>query len=421
MAVSSFKYCTQRDVKDVYPNIDEADNKVVVRNWVQESTLDDYGGTSNLNIWYSYNTGLVTQLFKDGAEITNITSNLDTHKTLLNGAITNSASGATVDSTTGMEQWDLIKIGNEYIRVTAVTDGTTLGFTSRNLFNTHSLAHANDSKIYLAVNESDVENSDYNWFLYDKDLDVCILAMPSDVDPNEKLIEAGEDWATLIDRMIVNCSMELSAMLDARFPRPIPKSYQYAEATDGSDTPEYDYIIKRATALLVAHHLLVSKDPIDETALALKEELDEMIDRLNTGKLKLAFEVDATDQSGDIVEVTRAGTMYLVETSGSWVGAPYDRVKIKCVTGGVYGTAKVDIFALSGNALYGSKIWEGCIVTGGLQELSGLWFRFEGNSMSVDDEWHVVVRNFAMNSTNSGVRSIRATHTYRVGKNRGEE
>ena len=33
MAVSSFKYCSLRDVKDVYPNLDEIDSKVVIRNW----------------------------------------------------------------------------------------------------------------------------------------------------------------------------------------------------------------------------------------------------------------------------------------------------------------------------------------------------------------------------------------------------
>ena len=215
-------------------------------------------------------------------------------------------------------------------------------------------------------------------------------------------------------------------MMDARFPRPIPKAFQYAEATDGSDTPEYDYIIKRATALLVAHHLLISKDPTSETAEALMLELtnpenDGIIDRLNDGRMKLSFEVDKTDQKGDIVEVTRAGTMFLVETLGSWVGASYDRVKIKCSVAGVYGTCKVDIFALGGDKIFGAQIFDDLTVTGGLQEMNGVWFRFEGNSMSVNDEWHIVCRNYALNTSNSGVRSVRATHSWRVGKRSGEE
>ena len=332
MAISSFKYCTQRDVKDAFPNINQSDDKGVLRNWIET-------GTSNL--YLARNTGLVTVLFQDGED---------------------------------------------------------LGTPEAN---------------------SGVVNANGEWY-YDSALDTTYV-FNSAANPNELLMEGGEDWATLIDRMIVNCSMELSAMLDARFPSPIPKAFQYAQASDGSDTPEYDYILKRATALLVAHHLLFAKDPNSEEAVALKEEVDSIVERLNAGDIKLAFEVDMTDQSGDIVEVTRAGTMFLVETMGSWSGTPFDRLKLKCVTAGVYGTAKIDVYAASGNQLYGSKIASNLIVSGILQEMNGIWFRFEGNSMSEDDEFHIIVRNYALNSRNSGVRSVRATHSWRVGRTSYEE
>ena len=327
MATSVFKYCSQRDVKDVYPNIDESDDKVVIRNWVET-------GTSNL--YLARNSGLVSVLFQDGEDLGDPEAN------------------------------------------------------------------------------SGVVNANGEWY-YESTLDT-VYVFNSASDPNELLMEAGEDWATLIDRMIVNCSMELSAMLDARFPRPIPKSFQYAEATDGSDTPEYDYILKRTTALLVAHHLLVSKDPASEEALALKEQIDETIDRLNDGKIKFSFEVDYTDQGGDTIEVTRAGSMYLVETSGSWEGANFDRLKFKCVTAGVYGTCKIDIKGLGADKLYGGDYVSDLIVTGGLQEISGLKFRFEGNSMSVNDEWHIVVRSSTHSSTNAGVRSVTSTSNNRIRK-----
>ena len=333
MATSDFKYCTLRDVKDVYPNIDESDSKTIIRNWVSTDTTNQYQAN---------NTGLITQLYIDGVKGTSVSDNPD---------------------------------ANYEYNYSSSTDSVQVFFTS---------------------------------------------------DPNELLMEAGEDWATLIDRMIVNCSMELSSMLDARFPRPIPKAFQYAEATDGSDTPEYDYIVKRATALLVVHHLLISKDPNSETAESLMNELTNVddtgiIDRLNNGKMKLAFEIDSLDKSGDVVEVTRTGTMFLVETIGGWAGSPFDRIKIKCCTAGVYGTAKVDVFLLSGEKLYGSQVWDGQVVTGGLQEINGIWVRFEGNAMAENDEFHVVVRNFALNSSNSGVKSVHATHSWRVGRRRGEE
>ena len=41
--------------------------------------------------------------------------------------------------------------------------------------------------------------------------------------------------------------------------------------------------------------------------------------------------------------------------------------------------------------------------------------------MAENDEWHIIVRNYALNTTNTGVRSIRATHSWRTGKRIGEE
>ena len=402
----------------MYPNIDENDDKVVIRNWTQEATLDDFGGTSNVNIWYATNTGLVTQLYQDGRELTSLSANLDTKETETKSSTFTAAGTSTdVDTTSNMGAGDILKINNEYIQIAAVSDGDTITYSGkRNLFGTLSQGGVADDDVFLVVDESSVDFADYGWFFYDSALDMCVVAVPSDTDPNELLMEAGEDWATLIDRMIVNCSMELSAMLDARFPRPIPKSFQYAVATDGSDTPEYDYILKRTTALLVAHHQLVSKNPLSEEAIAFKEQIDDTVEKINGGNIKFAFEIDPTDTGGDITEVTRGGSMYLVETGGTWYGEAFDRVKFKCSTGGVYGTAKVDVSYYGDAKLYGSTI-TGVIVSGALTDmLLGLAVRFEGNAMNVNDEWHVTVRDFRETSTNAGVRSIESTSGNRINK-----
>ena len=50
-------YCTDRDLQDVYPHIDQFDAKRRIYNW--QST-----GTSNL--YESKNTGVISQLFQDG-------------------------------------------------------------------------------------------------------------------------------------------------------------------------------------------------------------------------------------------------------------------------------------------------------------------------------------------------------------------
>ena len=45
-----------------------------------------------------------------------------------------------------------------------------------------------------------------------------------------------------------------------------------------------------------------------------------LIDEVNAGKRKLNFEIDTTDKSGNVIEVTNTGSMYLVETYGSYAG-----------------------------------------------------------------------------------------------------
>ena len=46
---------------------------------------------------------------------------------------------------------------------------------------------------------------------------------------NEQIFETGVDFSTFIDQQLVNASMELNNLLDARFQMPLPKSTQIKE------------------------------------------------------------------------------------------------------------------------------------------------------------------------------------------------
>ena len=58
MATSS-TYCTHRDLKDIYPSLDEFDTKTPIYGWVTVSS----------NKYASHNSGAVTQLFVDGEDL----------------------------------------------------------------------------------------------------------------------------------------------------------------------------------------------------------------------------------------------------------------------------------------------------------------------------------------------------------------
>ena len=261
-----------------------------------------------------------------------------------------------------------------------------------------------------AQGSSGAVDSAGDWF-YDSATD-ALYYFNSSSNPNNLVMESGSDFLTFINNQLYRASMELNNMLDGRFPNPIPKAIIHSD-TPSTDTAEYDAIIVKLTCYIAAVNMLRASSDYEQAEIIQNEisNIDNtgMVDKLNAGQFKLAFEIDKTDSSGDIIEVTNTGTMNMVETYGEWTGDLYDRVQFICTTGGAYGTAKMTVKQTNGSTLYGSEQteWE---VTGGLDHVAnGLYVRFEGNSMAVNDRWDIEVRNFALKQGNSqGTRSVDA-------------
>jgi len=232
---------------------------------------------------------------------------------------------------------------------------------------------------------------------------------------NEQVFEAGVDFETFIDQQLVNASMELNNLLDARFQMPLPKSTQVKEGAASGLTPEYDPVIIKSTCYICAANLIRSKDPMSEEAqfymdMVSNAENTGLVDKINDGKIKLSFEIDNKDSQGSIREITRAGTMYLVETEGEFFGGRngYDLIRVTCTSAGAYGVAKCKVEYYGNDKLFGSETTDN-IVTGGLDDwgaLGGLKLRFQGASMSVDDQWEIEVYSEHLEETNTVTRNI---------------
>ena len=416
MATSTFSYATQANFKDYFPHLVGSDNKSPVYNWTVG--LSNFSDTT-LDIYYANNTGLINQLYWDGAEVDQITYNT-TETTKLDGALTPSGTVFYVDASHGLQANDIVKIDNEYIRVVSVSSDTitiSTPSTNRGLFGSTAQHHANDTSVYkiidasLDVGDADSANPDALSFVYDTHLDLCLLITNSQ-HPNDFVIESGTDYKTFMDNQLYRASMELNNMLDNRFPNPIPKAFIHSD-TPSSDTAEYDAILVKMACYIVAVNLLRASGDYEQAEI-IQEQITNldgtgMADKLNKGEWKLSFETDKSDSSGDIIEVTNTGSMNLVETYGEWNGIRYDRVQMICTTSGAYGTAKMSIKTHGGDELFGSigTDWE---VTGGLDHIgNGLYVRFEGNAMAEHDRWDIEVRNYTMKQSNSqGTRSINA-------------
>ena len=264
---------------------------------------------------------------------------------------------------------------------------------------------------------SGVVNVNGEWY-YDSALDT-VYYFNDATNPNDMLMEAGKDFTDYMNQQLTNSSLELHNYLDARYPSPLPKNTQVSQASTTTITPEYDPLIIKMTCYICASNLIRAKSPMDEKAdyymgLVTNADNNGFADRLSQGHLKLSFEVDKKDSIGSIREITRTGSMFLVETAGQWSGASYDVIRITCTQAGAYGTAKVKIETHDGDKLFGSEATD-AEVTGGLDIYAGgIKVRFQGASMAENDQWEIEVFNANRKTTNANFDSISLTRRGRA-------
>mgnify|MGYP003131132348 FL=1 len=306
-------YCTHRQLKDVFPQVDSFDTKRALYGWKEVTT----------NKYAAHNSGLTTQLFADGEDL-------------------------------GPAQ-------------SAHTDLNVEG----------------------------------EWF-YNTAEDITYYYSASD--PNDKLMESGEEFSGLITRITANASRYLDAKLDPNLPK------EQLKDKEGN----YDYIIIRTTALIAAVFLIRSHDPTSEIATALMEDAQGNIDALNKGGAALSWQTTGDSSKGVIRDVTyTSGKIRPVDTRGRWSGS-WDLLKVKIITGGVFGTATFSVWNKDGDALKNNQLITEETITGDFQHLAGgLQIRFGGVSdttqAAANDEWEVEVAGWQEEVDNSAINSVRMT------------
>jgi len=401
-------YCTHKELKRVFPQIDEYDTKTPVYGWAKE--LDDF--SSSQDLWYCTNTGLITQLFINGEEVYNIPFP-STQKTQLDGYHNQASTAYTVDSTTGIEAGDIIKVDSHYSKVSVIASETVVAIqggsgSSVELFNTLSVDHSDDTSVYQVVDASEYKSAASYWFTYDADMDMCIVAVPADTDPRDLLMESGEDFTTLVTQFRTDASRYLDSKLDPNLP-----ANQFKDKSGN-----FDYMIIRTTALLCAVLMIRATDPTSEMASAFMAEAQENIDALNNGKAGLSWQNTSDSSKGVIRDVgTVAGTVRPVDTRGHYSGT-YDLIKIKIdTTGGAIGTATYSVWTKDGDKLgmnEGNQVVTTEVINGDYQALAGgLQVRFAGtdfdSTATADDTWEVEVQGYTEEVDSSSMKSIRQT------------
>jgi hypothetical protein len=255
------------------------------------------------------------------------------------------------------------------------------------------------------ANYSDVD-SVKEWHYSENDDLLTIYVRNTNDNPNDdEVIEIGEDTKTFIEQQLTNASMMLNSLIISVL-TPIPKSFIYND-TEGTETPEYDYVLKRAECLL-AYSSLADAEGEFELADRLYAQVTNfektgIVDKINSGDIQLSPFRESVDSSGKIIKGSVSGSME-IELSGSYTGQRYERYKIEVTTTGGYGVGKWKYYSSNSDQLYGNVSSE-FTISGQMQSLgSGLFVRFEGNSATDGDIFFVECRNDT--PTNSKANTI---------------
>ena len=370
-------YCTNRDLKDVFPSIDEFDTKTPLYGWVE---LFSHGG---YKLYEAFNVGLVSNLYQNGEDLTpynkvenysDSTANTDEAVDIIETAI---------DVTDGsvFGYGDIIKIDNESMLITNISSNTLT--VKRGFLGTTTATHNTGVDIYIGV-----EWSEPKQWLYSAGNDSVLLYEDNAVNPNDNLIESGDDWETLRSRYIDNAGKYLDSRLDGKLPR------EQFKDQDGN----YDYIIVRTTALLACSFLIRASQPTSEIADALFEESEKNILSLNEGSTKLSWQVTGDSSQGVIREISVSGNLRIVDTRGQYHDI-YDRIGVKITTAGALGTAKYSVWLKDGDNLGAERMNNSedadyvDVINGQYQTLaSGVDIRFAGDTAdtaTLNDKWEI--------------------------------
>ena len=391
---SSIVYCTDTDLRDIYPGISEFDLKKRIYNFDTE-TID--GNT----VFVSYDSGYVSNMFVNSQSWYNNKQTIGTTaSTKINMALNASASVTTlvVDNGAKLVDGSYIKIGSEILAITNIATHTLT--VARAQLGTTAAQITDDSDVFQHFNPTKGAGS----WLYDETLDFLIVE--NDSDPDNLNIEVGDDWSTIKTRYKKKASRMVESLLDNRLSREIMKDRE-------GNYPEF---IVRATALKAVVLLIRAHDPNNDIAAAFDEEFNMIIEGYRSGAIVLPTNSSGDSAQGILREVgTISGELRIAEIAGEYFGSGYDLLKVIVTQAGTIGTAKFSVYQKNGDSLKTDLIVDNEIIDGDYQgTANGLYIRWAGKTDAseavLNDEYEIEVKGErARSNVISSIGSISMT------------
>tara|TARA_R100000329_G_scaffold129472_1_gene108429 strand:- start:8701 stop:9729 length:1029 start_codon:yes stop_codon:yes gene_type:complete len=266
----------------------------------------------------------------------------------------------------------------------------------------------------LGSEHTTTPGSDNQWLYVEADDKIQLFLQSTDVATlNASIWEAGVDFQTLLQNARRNASRYLESRIDYRTAKEISKDRE----------GNYPFVVIRCTALIAAVLLIKAHTTPEEGGIVdtFEEEIDNIIDGINTGKITLTHQVTMDSSKGVIRDIVYTqGTspntgLRPIELRGRALSLRgYDLIKLKVIAGGVLGTATYSVFVKDGNKLKSTEVLTAEKINGDFQDLAyGLEVRFAGGTdasvATADDEFEIEVYSSGMDATVSEVNTMTQT------------
>ena len=255
---------------------------------------------------------------------------------------------------------------------------------------------------------SGVVNANGEWY-YDSDLDT-VYYFDSATAPNDRIMEAGDDWATIKTRFRRKASRLIESHLDNRLSREVLKDRE----------GNYPEIIIHVTALQTVVLLLKAHDPNNEVITPFQDELNELIEGLKAGTIVLPTSISGDSSKGVIREVSvdSASDLRPVELRGNYSESGYELLKVYIDSGegGIIGTTKMTVVGKDGTLLKNNTLIDSQVITGDYDfvGVGNLYIRWSGDDVTsaittASDEYEIELWGSSLDTTVSSVGSVSMT------------
>jgi len=281
---------------------------------------------------------------------------------------------------------------------------TTTGTTSLYLARDSGLVtqlFADGEDLGDAEANSGVVDTNGEWY-YDSNLDT-VYYFNSASNPIDLLMESGDDFATLITRV----AKRSSRMIDSKI------GYRVTDTQIKDREGNYPDIIVRAASLQSVILLLTSEDPTNPIIEPFLEELNEIIEGINSGTIVILGNQRTMDAAKGIireVSVSASSDLRPVELTGHYSGSSYELLKVYIDSGegGVLGTTKMTVKGKSSTTLKSETLVDSEVITGDYQNLglSSMKIRWSGDNdaaiTTASDEYEIEVFGHSVDSSTPG-------------------